>query len=112
MQFNPSALGLWIFLAAGAIALFSMIAVASWSAECRKEREAYYRYELIKRIVEQAAAGGQTALEAFREERKWWGQPVQALTPGPLFVLRRRLPRDNQRARGKVAWPVAGRPLT
>lgn len=43
MQFNPSALGLWIFLAAGAIALFSMIAVASWSAERRKEREAYYR---------------------------------------------------------------------
>lgn len=36
----------------GAVALFTFLAVVGWAEERRKEREAYYRYEFRKRLVE------------------------------------------------------------
>lgn len=37
---------------AGAISLFTFLAVASWAENRRRERESYYRYEFRKRLVE------------------------------------------------------------
>jgi hypothetical protein len=59
---------LFMFLSVGAIALFSFIAVASWAEARRKEREAYYRSEAIKKIAETQGAGGPAAIEYLREE--------------------------------------------
>lgn len=60
----------FVFLSFGAVALFSFIAVATWSGERRREREAYYRSETLKKIAEMQNAGGGSALEFLREEEK------------------------------------------
>jgi len=60
----------FVFLSFGAVALFSFIAVATWSGERRREREAYYRSETLKKITETQGAGGGSALEFLREEEK------------------------------------------
>jgi hypothetical protein len=52
----------------GSIALFSFLAVASWADARRKEREAYYRNETLKKIVESPGEGAKAALELLREE--------------------------------------------
>jgi hypothetical protein len=60
----------FVFLSIGAIALFSFIAVATWAGERRREREAYYRSETLKKIAESQSTGGGSALEFLREEEK------------------------------------------
>lgn len=62
---------LFMFLSVGAIALFSFVAVASWSDARRKEREAYYKNETLKKIAEtMQGSGANPALELLREEDK------------------------------------------
>lgn len=68
--FAMNALPLFMFLSVGAIALFSFVAVATWSESRRREREAYYRSETLKKIAETQGAGGSAALEFLREEEK------------------------------------------
>jgi len=60
----------FVFLSFGAVALFSFIAVATWAGERRREREAYYRSETLKKIADTQGAGGGSALEYLREEEK------------------------------------------
>jgi hypothetical protein len=63
-------LPLFLFLSAGAVALFSFIAVASWSDARRREREAFYKSETLKKIAETQGTGATSALEILREEEK------------------------------------------
>lgn len=64
-------MALFLFLAIGSIALFSFLAVATWSGERRRERETYYRSEAIKKVAELQGAGGVTsAVDFLREEDK------------------------------------------
>ena len=63
-------MALFMFMAVASIALFSFIAVATWTTERRREREAYYRSETVRKIAETQAAGGSSALEFLREEEK------------------------------------------
>ncbi len=67
--FGPG-VAMFFFLSVGAVALFSFIAVASWSDNRRREREAYYRSETLRKIAEMQGAGAGTALEVLREEDK------------------------------------------
>ncbi len=62
--------GAWVFLflSVGAVALFSFIAVASWSDARRAEREAYYKSETLKKLSE--SQGAAAVLELLQEERK------------------------------------------
>ena len=39
----------YLFLSVGAVGMFSFIAVASWADARRKEREAYYKSETLKK---------------------------------------------------------------
>ena len=59
---------LFVFLAVGAVALFSMISVASWSDARRKEREAYYKNDMLKKLADTQGPGVTSALELMREE--------------------------------------------
>ena len=59
-----------VFLAIGAIALFSMIAVASFADARRRERESYYKNDMLKKIAESQGAGASSALELLREEHR------------------------------------------
>lgn len=54
----------------GSIALFSFLAVASWAEARRKEREAYYTSEALKKIAESSGEGAKSALELLREKEK------------------------------------------
>jgi hypothetical protein len=67
---------LFVFLAVGAVALFSMISVAVWSESRRKEREAYYRNDMLKRVAESQGPGAAAALTMMQEEARldwvWW----------------------------------------
>ncbi len=58
----------FMFLSVGALALFSFIAVATWADNRRKEREAFYKSETIKKIAESQSGGGAAALEYMREQ--------------------------------------------
>jgi hypothetical protein len=55
-----------IFLAV----VFSFIAVLITSANRRREREAYYRSETLKKIAEMQTEGANHALELLREQEK------------------------------------------
>jgi peptidoglycan/LPS O-acetylase OafA/YrhL len=63
-------LGVFVFLSVASVALFSFIAVATWSAERRREREAYYKSETLKKIAESQGSGAASALEFLREEER------------------------------------------
>lgn len=54
----------------GCIALFSFLGVASWSDARRKEREAYYTGETLKKIAESSGEGAKSALELLREQER------------------------------------------
>jgi Flp pilus assembly protein TadB len=55
-----------IFLAV----VFSFIAVLSTSANRRREREAFYKGETLKKIAEMQGEGASNALQFFREQEK------------------------------------------
>ena len=56
-----------LFLSVSTVALFSFVAVVVWSAQRRREREAYYNSETVRKIAESQGAGGAAALEYVRE---------------------------------------------
>ena len=60
--------GVFVFLSVGAVALFSFVAVASWADARRKEREAYYRSETLKKVAE--SQGGAALLDLLRDEQR------------------------------------------
>jgi hypothetical protein len=51
----------------GSIALFSFLAVASWSDARRRERETYYHTEALKKIAESSGEGARGALEYLQQ---------------------------------------------
>jgi hypothetical protein len=54
----------------GSIALFSFLAVNGWADARRKEREAYYRSETLKKIAESSGEAAKSTLELMREQEK------------------------------------------
>jgi hypothetical protein len=54
----------------GSIALFSWLAVNGWAEARRKEREAYYRNETLKKIAESSGEAAKSTLELMREQEK------------------------------------------
>jgi hypothetical protein len=91
------------FLAVGAIALFTMISVSSWADARRKEREAYYKNDMLKKLAEAQGPGVASAIELLREQdriatvRKREGMKVggivmSAIGVGVLVFLRALIP--------------------
>jgi hypothetical protein len=61
--------GLWAFLSVGAVALFGIfIPVTSWIEGRRKEREAFYKAETIRRVAEASPDGAKATAELLREQ--------------------------------------------
>ena len=67
-----SIVGLGVFLIpiVGSVALFSFLAVASWSDARRREREAYYTADALKKIAESSSEGAKSAVEYLQEQNK------------------------------------------
>ena len=66
---NP-AVAIWEFLSVGAVALFSFLAIASWSENHRREREAYYRSEAMRKLADATPEIAASALEFLREQER------------------------------------------
>ncbi len=65
-------LGLWMFLSIGAVALFVVfIPTVTWLDSRRKEREAFYKAETLRRITEASGEGAKAAVELLREENRF-----------------------------------------
>ena len=54
--------------AVGAIALFGFLAVASWSEERRKERESFYRSEVLKKLIDRPGGEAGPIFAMMKEE--------------------------------------------
>ncbi len=67
---NMNLLPILLFLSVASIAMFSFVAVVVWAGERRREREAYYKSETIKKIAETQGGGGGSAIEFLREEER------------------------------------------
>jgi len=70
---------MYLVPAVGSIALFSFLAVSAWSDARRREREAYYRSEALKKIAECSGEGAKAAIELLREEQ---GPPMKRSLEG------------------------------
>lgn len=67
--FNSPGNGLWLFLSVGAVALFVVfLPLVTWSENRRKEREAYYKADALRRLAESPAEAARAALEIMRQE--------------------------------------------
>ena len=69
-EIDMFSLPLALFLSVGAVAVFSFVAVAVWSDNRRKEREAYYRSEALKKMIEAQGTGASSAVELLRQEER------------------------------------------
>jgi ferric-dicitrate binding protein FerR (iron transport regulator) len=70
------------------ICVFSFVAVAVWSKNRRREREAFYRGEALKKIAEMQGAGSSSAIEFMREEEKRaWRGKVESQKLGGLIMI-------------------------
>jgi peptidoglycan/LPS O-acetylase OafA/YrhL len=54
----------------GSIALFSFLGVAAWSDARRKEREAYYNSETLRKIAESSGEGAKAAMDMLHERER------------------------------------------
>ena len=63
--------GLWMFLSVGAVALFAVfIPLVTWIENQRKEREAFYKSETLRRLGESSGEGAKMALEMLNAESR------------------------------------------
>lgn len=70
--------GLFLFLSVGAIAVFSFISIAVWTEARRKEREAYYKADSLRRIAEMPGEAALQVIGLLREEEQIRQAQVQA----------------------------------
>jgi hypothetical protein len=63
--------GLWLFLSVGAVALFGVfLPFTTWLESRRKEREAFYKAETLRRVSESSADSGKASIEFLREQNR------------------------------------------
>ena len=66
-----SSMGLWMFLSIGAVSLFGIfIPLVSWIDSRRKEREAFYKAETMRRLAESSTEGARLAIEMLGAENR------------------------------------------
>lgn len=70
MSRNPALILVMVLGTVGTIATFGFFAVASWLSARRRERESYYRSEVLKKLAEAGPEGSSAALEMFREQQR------------------------------------------
>lgn len=71
IDIDGATFGLWMFLSIGAVALFAVfIPLVTFLDNRRKEREAFYRAETLRRVAEAPGDGARAALEILREEER------------------------------------------
>ena len=64
----PEALPMFLFLSVSVVSLFSFIGVSVWSDARRRERVAYYKNDMLKKVAEARSAEVASLLEVLREQ--------------------------------------------
>ncbi len=84
-----ASVGLWAFLSIGAIALFAVfIPLVTFIDSRRKEREAYYKADIMRRVTESSGEGSKAVLELLREEaRQEQVKKIEGLKIGGLINI-------------------------
>lgn len=62
--------GLFLFLSVLMVSVFSFVSIAVWSESRRKEREAYYKAESLRRVAEMPGDGAKYVVEMMREDER------------------------------------------
>ena len=63
--------GLWAFLTISAVALFAVfIPLVTWMENRRKERDAFYKSETIRRVAEASGDSAKATVELLREQHR------------------------------------------
>jgi putative exporter of polyketide antibiotics len=63
--------GLWVFLSIGAVSLFGIfLPITTWLDSRRKEREAFYKAETLRRVSEASGDAGKASIEFLREQNR------------------------------------------
>ena len=85
---NPAG-GLWMFLSIGAVALFVVfLPITTWLEARRKERDAFYKADTMRRLSESSGEGAKAAIELLREEsRQKWIKTREGLKIAGLINL-------------------------
>lgn len=102
-----------IFLPVLMICVFTFVSIAVWSDARRREREAFYRSEVMKKVGESSGTVAATALEIMREQdrsdrrrrsesHKLGGFIVTAVGVGLMAFLRIVAPQEPAYAVGFV----------
>jgi hypothetical protein len=68
----------------GLLGLFSFLAVQAWSKERRREREALYRSEAIRKIAEMGADAPEPVLQLVRQSMEAWKERPSPANMGPI----------------------------
>jgi lipopolysaccharide export LptBFGC system permease protein LptF len=66
---NPEAIA-FVAIVFGVVAMFSCFTVMSWLEKRRREREAYYRSETLKRVAEMPGVSPAAVMECMREQEQ------------------------------------------
>jgi hypothetical protein len=68
---DSEGMGLWLFLSVGAVSLFVVfIPLVTWIDNRRKEREAFYKADTMRRLSESSGEGAKAAIQLMREEER------------------------------------------
>lgn len=81
--------GLWVFLSIGAVALFAVfLPITTWLESRRKEREAFYKAETLRRVSESSSDGGKASIEFLREQNRLMQfKTLEGLKIGGLIMI-------------------------
>jgi hypothetical protein len=64
---NPGSIGVFVPIV-GCVMVFTFLSISVWVDGQRKEREAYYKAETLRRITETSGEGAKAALDLLKEE--------------------------------------------
>jgi hypothetical protein len=62
--------GFFLFLSVLMVSVFSFISIAVWTEARRKEREAYYKAESLRRVAEMPGDGAKYVIEMMKEDER------------------------------------------
>lgn len=70
------------------IAVFTFVSVATWSENRRREREAYYRHETYRKLMEHSGDASRQILQLMRQEEiQQQRKRIEGLKLGGLITL-------------------------
>jgi hypothetical protein len=81
--------GLWAFLSVGAVALFGIfLPITTWLDSRRKEREAFYKADTMRRVTESSTDSAKASVEYLREvSRLEQIKTIEGLKIGGLIMV-------------------------